>query len=128
MANPNPNQSGLRPWKPGQSGNPKGGKRKTQEEKDAAQELRDLCKKYRAEPVKRYLALVHEYEQDTSPNKSASKAKGLTLKVYTDLLGFLHEYFNGKARQALDHSLESGTGSVIVKVLGTDELDKSGSD
>lgn len=128
MANPNPNQSGLKHWKPGQSGNPKGAKPKTQEQKDAAQELRELCKKYRAEPVKRYLSLVNEYEQDTSPNKSASKAKGLTLKVYTDLLGFLHEYFNGKARQALDHSMEIGGGSVIVKVLGTDELDNSGSD
>ena len=121
MANRNPNQSGLRPWRPGQSGNPNGAKPKTQEQKDAAQELRDLRKKYRAEPVKRYLALVNEYDSDTSPNKSASKAKGLTLKVYTDLLGFLHEYFNGKARQAVEHSMESGPGAVALVIAGTDD-------
>ena len=121
MANFNPNQSGLKHWKPGQSGNPKGAKPKTQEQKDAAQELRDLRKKYRAEPVKRYLALVNEYDSDTSPNKSASKAKGLTLKVYTDLLGFLHEYFNGKARQAVEHSMESGPSAVALVIAGTDD-------
>lgn len=123
MANRNPNQSGLRPWKPGQSGNPKGGKRKTQEQKDAAQELKDLFREYRAEPVKRFMQLAEEYEQDKSKNKSASKSRGLTAKVYCDILKFLHEYWNGKAKQAVEHSMESGPGAVALVIAGTDDLE-----
>lgn len=84
-----------------------------------------MCKKYRAEPVKRFMQLAEEYERDESKNKSASKAKGLTAKVYYEILKFLHEYWNGKAKQAVEHSMESGPGAVALVIAGTDDLDPS---
>lgn len=61
MANPNPDTSGLNPWKPGQSGNPGG---KTSEHRKAEVKAAEIAAKARLDLVEAFARLVQGQASD----------------------------------------------------------------
>ena len=120
MPNPNPNQEGLIKWKAGQSGNPKGRPRKSQEQRDAEAKFKELKDKKGNFALQQLIKIGEAWAN--------GKLDARALSPVVAALKHVDERFHGKPRQALEHDMEIGGGSVIVKVLGTDELDNSGSD
>ena len=118
MPNPNPNQEGLIKWKPGQSGNPRGRPRKSQEQRDAEAKFKQLKEQ------KGNFALDQLIKIGEAWARGELDARALSPVV--NAMKHVDERFHGKAKQAVEHSTESGPGAVALVIAGTDDPNESG--
>ena len=115
MPNPNPNQEGLIKFKPGQSGNPRGRPRKSQEQRDAEAKFKELKDKKGNFALQQLIKIGEAWAN--------GKLDARALSPVVAALKHVDERFHGKAKQAVEHSAESGQSSVALVIAGTDDLD-----
>ena len=113
MANPNPDTSGLQPFKPGQSGNPGG---KTSEHRKAEIRMAEAAAKVQADLVD---ALARVVEKASGDEKKLEHVRADVLRLLSDSMdrGF------GKAVQQIDSTSSDGSARLPTRIVlcGPDE-------
>jgi hypothetical protein len=104
MANPHPNTTGLRPWKPGQSGNPAGHSK-------ARRELAEIARTLDA------MRQAHYQEMVDAGDVAGALARVLVEKALAgdlDAIKFLVERLDGKPKRA------APAGPLVIRVADVD--------
>ena len=113
MANPNPDTSGLQPFKPGQSGNPGG---KTSEHRKAEIRAAEIAANSRLKLVESFAALIDG--KDTAEDRAA-----LLSSDWIKILKDSEDRAFGTASQHVDQTSSDGSARLPHRILlvGPDE-------